>query len=78
MVNRVKLLGIKFDNKLDPTILQGNYIKQFNSIKRDLFSWSKLHFSKLDKAQIVKTYDLSKINHIAVVVPTHTSKPTRT
>ena len=54
--------------------MQGNYIKQFNSIKRDLFSWSNLCLSQLEKAQIVKTYALSKINHIAVIVPTPNSK----
>ena len=33
-----------------------------------------MHLSQLRKAQIVKTYALSKINHIAVIVPTPDSK----
>ena len=73
-VHQFKLLGIKFDNKLDPAIMQGNYTKQFNGIKRDLFSWSEVHLLQLEKAQIVKTYTLSKIHHIAVTVPTPDNK----
>ena len=74
IVHQFRLLGIEFDNKLDPTVMQGNYTNKFNSIKRHLFSWSKLHLSQLEKTQIVKTYALSKINHIAVIVPTPNSK----
>ena len=66
-----ELLGIKFNGDL--TNLGDNIGKKLNEIDRIIANWKYRFLSPLGKAVIVKSLLLSKINHIAFIIPTITS-----
>ena len=44
------------------------FTKQFDLIKRDLFSWSRKGLFLLKKVKVVMAYALVKINNVVVIV----------
>ena len=62
-----KLLGIDFDSNLEH--MQDNFIDKVKKIEKMLFSWSYRYLTPLGKVTIVKTLGLSKVSHVALVIP---------
>ena len=61
------LLGINFDNFLEN--MQNNFDEKISKIEKLLSSWSYRHLTPFGKVTIVKSLGLSKISHIALVIP---------
>ena len=61
------LLGIKFDNYLQN--MESNFLEKFEKIEKLLSSWSYRYLTPFGKVTIVKSLGLSKISHIALVIP---------
>ena len=61
------LLGIEFDNNLDR--MHNNFERKVLKIEKLLNSWSYRYLTPLGKTTVVKTLGLSKISHIALVIP---------
>ena len=61
------LLGINFDNYLEN--MQSNFSDKIEKIEKLLFSWSYRYLTPFGKVTIVKSLGLSKISHIALVIP---------
>ena len=64
---KFKLLGIDFDNNLEN--MQDNFIDKTKRIEKMLFSWSYRYLTPIGKVTIVKTLGLSKLSHVALVIP---------
>ena len=62
-----KLLGLNFDNNLEK--MESNFEEKINKIKKLLFTWSYRYLTPFGKITIVKTLGLSKISHVALVIP---------
>ena len=63
-------LGINFDNKLEQMDL--NYYEKIDEIKKLLQGWLYRHLSPYGKIVVLKSLALSKLSHIALVIPTLT------
>ena len=61
------LLGITFDNNLEK--MQSNFNEKIDKIEKLLFTWSHRYLTPFGKVTIVKTLGLSKISHVALVIP---------
>ena len=61
------LLGINFDNKLEK--MDQNYFEKINDIEKLLNRWLYRHMSPYGKIVVIKSLALSKLSHIALVVP---------
>ena len=61
------LLGLNFDNNLEN--MESNFEEKINKIKKLLFTWSYRYLTPFGKVTIVKSLGLSKISHIALVIP---------
>jgi hypothetical protein len=61
------LLGINFDNKLEK--MDHNYFEKMNDIEKLLYRWLYRHMSPYGKIVVIKSLALSKLSHIALVVP---------
>ena len=61
------LLGINFDNKLEN--MQSNFDDKLDKIEKLLCTWSYRYLTPFGKVTIVKSLGLSKISHIALVIP---------
>ena len=61
------LLGINFDNKLEK--MDQNYFEKINDIEKLLNRWLYRHMSPYVKIVVIKSLALSKLSHIALVVP---------
>ena len=61
------LLGIDFDNKLER--MQDNFNRKIIKIEKLLNCWSYRYLTPFGKITIVKSLGLSKISHIALVIP---------
>ena len=62
------LLGINFDNKLEQ--MDQNYHEKIDEIKKLLQGWLYRHLSPYGKIVVLKSIALSKLSHIALVIPT--------
>ena len=62
------LLGIQFDSKLEN--MGRNYSKKMEEIRHMLNSWQFRYLTPYGKVVIIKSLALSKLSHIALVVPT--------
>ena len=71
IVHQFKLLGIHFQNNIDPA---HQFSQQYDAIQKDLFSWMKYNLSLLKKAEVIKIIALTKINHIAAIIPQSSNK----
>ena len=61
------LLGINFDNNLSN--MQSNFNNKIEKVEKMLSSWSYRYMTPFGKVTIVKSLGLSKISHIALVIP---------
>ena len=61
------LLGINFDNNLSN--MQTNFNNKVEKVEKMLSSWSYRYLTPYGKVTIVKSLGLSKISHIALVIP---------
>ena len=68
MVNLFKLLGCIFDSELEN--LAENFTKVLTAIRKELYAWSSRKLSIKGKITVIKTYALSKLNHLVVILPT--------
>ena len=64
---KFSLLGIEFDNNLQE--LEKNYDTKINNIEKLFKNWSLRYLSPFGKITVVKSLGLSKLSHIALVVP---------
>ena len=67
-VNSFKLLGCIFDSELDNLAI--NYTKAISAMRKELFLWSTKKLSIKGKITVIKTYALSKMNHLVTILPT--------
>ena len=61
------LLGIKFDSNLDHMF--NNFTEKIEKIERVLKNWSFRYLTPFGKVTIVKTLGLSKLSHVALIIP---------
>ena len=61
------LLGLEFDNKLEQ--MDQNYFEKIKDIEKMLNGWLYRHLSPYGKIVVIKSLALSKLSHIALVVP---------
>ena len=61
------LLGIQFDSKLEK--MEVNYATKLEEIRKLLHSWQFRYLTPYGKIVILKSLALSKLSHIALVVP---------
>ena len=61
------LLGLDFDNKLEE--MKTNYFDKIQNIEKMLQGWLYRHLTPYGKIVILKSLALSKLTHIALVVP---------
>ena len=67
IINNLKLLGIKFTPSLKN--ICHNYTQYLSNIRKVLHTWTRLGLSKMEKVHAIKTYVLSKFNHIVAILP---------
>ena len=68
--NKFKLLGIEFDSNLDNTLT--NFNDKIMKLSKVLGNWSYRYLTPFGKATVVKTLGLSKLSHLALVLPNPT------
>ena len=61
------LLGLTFDNKLEK--MDQNYFEKVEEIRKLLQGWLYRHLSPYGKIVILKSLALSKLSHMALVIP---------
>ena len=61
------LLGLEFDNKLEQ--MDQNYFEKIKDIEKMLQGWLYRHLTPYGKIVVLKSLALSKLSHIASVVP---------
>ena len=66
-VKDFELLGIKFDNNLE--YLDKNFDDKISKIEKLLSHWSYRYLTPFGKVTIIKSLALSKLSHIALVIP---------
>ena len=62
-----ELLGVEFDNNLER--MDGNFEKKLGQIEKVLDCWLYRHLTPFGKICIIKSLALSKLSHIALVIP---------
>ena len=62
------LLGIHFTNNLDD-IIELNYPPVIESLKKLFHQWNKRYLSPLGRIAVIKTFALSKLNHLLLSLP---------
>ena len=67
-----KLLGVYFDSYLQN--MEINFDKKLNEIRKLLGSWFNRQLTPFGKITVIKSLALSKLSHIALVVPTLNKK----
>ena len=70
------LLGLDFDNKLEQ--MDQNYFEKIKDINKLLQGWLYRHLSPYGKIVVIKSLALSKLSHIALVVPSLAKKDMKT
>ena len=69
-VKKFELLGINFDNNLES--MSKNFDQKIAKIEKLLSHWSYRYLTPFGKVTIIKSLALSKLSHIAQVVPNPT------
>ena len=67
-----KLLGINFDNNLEN--MDDNFHEKIKEIKKLLNQWFYRSLTPYGKITLIKTLAMSKLSHIAIVIPSLSSK----
>ena len=68
IVTSFKLLGCTFDSTLKN--IAENFTKAISAMRKEMYAWSTRKLSVKGKIIVVKTYGISKLNHLAVILPT--------
>ena len=68
--NTFTLLGIKFDSNLEH--MQDNFDMKIKNIDKLLSGWLYRHLTPFGKVTVIKSLALSKLSHVALVVPNPT------
>ena len=68
IVDSFRLLGCTFDPTLEN--IAENFTKAISAMRKELYAWSTIKLSVRGKINIVKTYGISKLNHLAIILPT--------
>ena len=71
-VNNFRLLGVDFDNDLDN--MKVNFDNKIQEIKKLLNVWIYRTMSVYGKIVVIKTLGLSKLSHLAIVLPSLNKK----
>ena len=71
-VKTFNLLGINFDNNL--TSMESNFTKKLEEIDKMLASWLFRYLTPYGKVMIIKSLALSKLGHMALVIPNPTKQ----
>ena len=66
-VRSFTLLGIKFDNAL--INMKSNFDEKIEDIEKMLSNWSYRYLTPFGKITVVKSLGLSKLSHVALVIP---------
>ena len=66
-VKTFTLLGINFDNGL--TNMSSNFDEKIDAIENMLSNWSYRYLTPFGKVTVVKSLGLSKLSHVALVIP---------
>ena len=66
-VKEFTLLGINFDNNLSK--MESNFEEKISKIEKLLSHWSYRYLTPFGKITIIKSLALSKLSHIALVIP---------
>ena len=66
-VRSFTLLGIKFDNAL--INMKNNFDEKIEDIEKMLSNWSYRYLTPFGKITVVKSLGLSKLSHVALVIP---------
>ena len=69
-VAKFTLLGIEFDSSLEE--MKTNFSEKIEKMEKVLSNWSYRHLSPFGKVTVIKSLGLSKLSHIALVMPTPT------
>ena len=71
----MKILGVTFSSKSPAGELKDNWENIVENIERTLSAWSKRDLSLTGKNLILKTFALSKLNHLteSIGLPKHYS-----
>ena len=65
-----ELLGIKFDNNLEK--MNVNFEDKIEKIEKLLSHWSYRYLTPFGKVTVIKSLALSKLSHVALVIPSPT------
>ena len=71
-VKKFTLLGINFDNNLIG--IESNFTEKLESIEKMLASWLYRYLTPYGKVNIIKTLALSKLSHVALIIPNPTKQ----
>ena len=69
-VAKFTLLGIEFDSSLEE--MKTNFSEKIEKMEKVFSNWSYRHLSPFGKVTVIKSLGLSKLSHIALVMPTPT------
>ena len=71
-VNKFTLLGIEFDSSLSE--MSNNFIEKIKKMEKMLSNWSYRYLTPFGKITVIKSLGLSKLSHIALVLPNPTKE----
>ena len=71
-VNKFTLLGIEFDCSLSE--MSNNFIEKIEKMEKMLSNWSYRYLTPFGKITVIKSLGLSKLSHIALVLPNPTKE----
>ena len=63
-----RLLGCDFDSTLEN--IAENFTKAITAMRKELYAWTTIKLSVRGKINVIKTYGISKLNHLAIILPT--------
>jgi len=67
-INEFDLLGIRYNLKLSD-IISDNYTSAIHNIQKIVLAWSKRTLTPFGKITVIKTFLLSKLNHLFISLP---------
>ena len=66
---KFQLLGLDFDVNLNDMTVN-NFNKAITQCKNTLINWNKRYLTPIGKITVIKTFVISKINHLFICLPT--------
>ena len=65
IVTSFELLSCTFDSTLEN--IAENFTKAITAMRKELYAWSTMKLSIKGKIMVIKTYGISKLNHLVVI-----------